>query len=224
MGQGATWLSWRQPGHVAASPGRSGIAFAAPVAGHGPSARSNWLVALVALLGLLLVTVFGLLAFRLARTFRCQARRSGCRHRTAPRRRDSVGRTPTQVAFTSALPGVVAARCSHPFADAGARRPRDAALPRASASDDIPVFPAGRFVVEESNTPSPARAHRLFVDTQPTARRSGLRAFGKATRRSTAGRRQAPSGWCWRAAGYHMFRTTVDAGEGTLIRLALGTR
>jgi hypothetical protein len=203
-------------------PGRAGVAARGAVAGHGRSARSGWLVALVALLGLLIVTVFGLLTFRLARTF--AAKRAAQGVAIAQRR---AGETPPvepqlklpsrQRSPESWLPAVPT-----PLPDAGARRAADAALPRASASDDIPVFPAGRFVVEESNAPQPQRVpNRLFVDTQPHGAQVWVEGVWKGNTpldllAGAGGKRLVLV-----AAGYHMFRTSVDASEGTLIRLAL---
>lgn len=209
-------------GHVAARPGRAGVAARGAVAGHGRSARSNWLVALVALLGLLLVTVFGLLAFRLARTF--AAKRAAQGVAIAQRR---AGETPSvepqlklpsrQRSPESWLPAVPT-----PLPDAGARRAADTALPRASANDDIPVFPAGRFVVEESNTPQPQRVpNRLFVDTQPHGAQVWVEGVWKGNTPLDLLVGAGAKRLVLAAAGYHMFRTTVDAGEGTLIRLAL---
>ncbi len=209
-------------GHVAKRPGRTGVAARGAAAGHGRSVRSGWLVALVALLGLLLVTVFGLLAFRLARTF--SAKRAAQGVAIAQRR---AGETPPvepqlkshshQRSPESWLPAVPT-----PLPDAGARRVADAALARASASDDIPVFPAGRFVVEESNTPQPQRVpNHLFVDTQPHGAQVWVEGVWKGNTpldvlAGAGGKRLVLV-----AAGYHMFRTSIDAREGTLIRLAL---
>jgi len=219
-GNDATVLA--SAGHVPTRPGRAGVASRGAVAGRGRSARSGWLVAVVALLGLLVVTVFGLLAFRLARTF--AAKRAAQGVAIAQRR---AGETPPvepqpqlpsrQRSPESWLPAVPT-----PLPDAGARRAADAALPRASASDDIPVFPAGRFVVEESNTPQPQRVpNHLFVDTQPHGAQVWVEGVWKGNTpldllAGAGGKRLVLV-----AAGYHMFRTSVDAREGTLIRLAL---
>jgi hypothetical protein len=203
-------------------PGRAGVASRGAVAGRARSARSGWLVALVAFLGFLVVTVFGLLAFRLARTF--AAKRAAQGVAIAQRR---AGETPPvepqlrlpsrQRSPESWLPAVPT-----PLPDAGARRAEDAAPARALASDDIPVFPAGRFVVEESNATQPQRVpNHLFVDTQPHGAQVWVEGVWKGNTpldvlAGAGGKRLVLV-----AAGYHMFRTSVDAREGTLIRLAL---
>ncbi|HJX62453.1 MAG TPA: PEGA domain-containing protein [Polyangia bacterium] len=219
-GNDATVLA--SAGHVATRPGRAGVASRGAVAGRARSARSSWLVALVAFLGLLVVTVFGLLAFRLARTV--AAKRAAQGVAIAQRR---AGETPPvepqlrlpsrQRSPESWLPAVPT-----PLPDAGARRAADAAPARALASDDIPVFPAGRFVVEESKAPQPQRVpNHLFVDTQPHGAQVWVEGVWKGNTpldvlAGVGGKRLVLV-----AAGYHMFRTSVDAREGTLIRLAL---
>jgi len=84
------------------------------------------------------------------------------------------------------------------------------------------VFPAGRFVVEESNTPQPQRVpNRLFVDTQPHGAQVWVEGVWKGNTPLDLLVGAGAKRLVLAAAGYHMFRTTVDAGEGTLIRLAL---
>jgi hypothetical protein len=106
--------------------------------------------------------------------------------------------------------------------DAGAKKVADAAPTRAPKNDDIPVFPAGRFVVEESDTPQPQRVpNHLFVDTQPHGAHVWVEGAWKGNTPldllAGAGAKRLELA----AAGYHIFRTIVDAGEGAMIRLAL---
>jgi hypothetical protein len=180
------------------------------------------LVASLALAGLLVVTVFGLLAFRLARTFAAKRAAQGVaiaqrRAGEMPAAQPQLKSSPRRRSPESWLPAVPT-----PLPDAGAKRAADAALPRASASDDIPVFPAGRFVVEESDKPQPQRVpNHLFVDTQPHGAHVWVDGVWKGNTpldvlAGAGGKRLVLV-----AAGYHMFRTSIDAREGTMIRLAL---
>jgi len=207
-------------GYLATRPPRGGVASAA--AGRSRSARSRWLVGLVALVGLLVVTVFSLLAFRLARTF--AARRAAAGVAIAQRR---AGEMPTLEPQPKAparhrspeswLPAIPT-----PLPDAGARPGADAAAPRAPENDDIPVFPAGRFVVEESDTPQPQRVpNHLFVDTQPHGAQVWVEGAWKGNTPLDLLVGAGAKRLVLVAAGFHMLRTTVDASEGVLIRLAL---
>ena len=208
------------PGHLATRPGRGGVASALP--GRDRSARSRWLVGLVVLVGLLLVTVFSLLAFRLARTFAAKRAAEGVA--IAQRRAGEMppGAAQLQAPSRRRSPESWLPAVPTPLPDAGVKKVADAALPRAPENDDIPVFPAGRFVVEESDTSQPQRVpNHLFVDTQPHGAQIWVEGVWKGNTPldllAGAGAKRV----VLVAAGYHMFRTSVDAGEGTLIRLAL---
>ena len=208
------------PGHVATRPGRGGVASALP--GRDRSAHSGWLIGLVALVALLLVTVFSLLAFRLTRTFAAKRAAEGVA--IAQRR---AGETPPGQAQPKApsrrrspeswLPAIPT-----PLPDAGTRRTADASLLRAPDNDDIPVFPAGRFVVDESDTPQPQRVPKhLFVDTQPHGAQVWVEGEWKGNTPLDLLAGTGAKRLVLVAAGYHMLRTTVDASEGAMIRLAL---
>ncbi|MGB8298589.1 MAG: PEGA domain-containing protein [Polyangia bacterium] len=207
-------------GRVATRPGRGGVAAALP--GRGRSVRSGWLVALAALVGLLVVAVFSLLAFRLARTF--AAKRAAAGVAIAQRRAGEMPPVAAQVQGPSRrrspeswLPAVPT-----PLPDAGTKRVADASLPRPPETDDIPVFPAGRFVVEESDTPQPQRVpNHLFVDTQPHGAQIWVEGAWKGNTPLDLLIGAGAKRLVLVAAGYHMLRTTVDASEGAVIRLAL---
>jgi hypothetical protein len=173
---------------------------------------------LVAVVSVLFVAGLGLLAFRLARTF--AAKRAAQGVAIAQRRSGEIPAVEPQLKLTSRrrspeawLPAVPT-----PLPDAGPAA--DAALLRASESDPIPVFPAGRFVVEASDTPSPVPNH-LFVDTQPHGAQVWVDGIWKGNTpldvlAGAGGKRLVLV-----AAGHHMFRTSFDAREGAMIRLAL---
>jgi eukaryotic-like serine/threonine-protein kinase len=205
--------------HLATRPARGDVASAA--ARRGRSARSRWLVGWVALVGLLVVTVFSLLAFRLARTF--AAKRAAAGVAIAQRRAGEMPPLEPQLKAHSRhrspeswLPAIPT-----PLPDAGARPGADAAAPRAPENDDIPVFPAGRFVVEESDTPEPQRVpNHLFVDTQPHGAQVWVEGAWKGNTPLDLLVGAGAKRLVLVAAGYHMLRTTVDASEGALIRLA----
>jgi len=208
--------------HLATRPGRAGVASRGAVAGRVRSARSVWLVASVALVGLAAVTVFGLLAFRLARTFAAKRaaqgvaiaqRRAGEMPAAQPQLKSSARRRSPE----SWLPAVPT-----PLLDASATRAADAAPLRTSESDPIPVFPAGRFVVEESDTPQPQRVpNHLFVDTQPHGAHVWVEGVWKGNTPLDVPAGAGGKRLVLVAAGYHIFRTSIDAREGAMIRLAL---
>ena len=179
------------------------------------------LVAVAALVGLCLVAVLGVLAFRLARTFAAKRaaqgvaiaqRRAGETPAVEPRQLPPRRRSPES--WLPAVPTV--------FPDAGSARPADAAPLRAPESDPIPVFPAGRFVVEESNTPPPTREpNHLFVDTQPHGASVWVDGVWKGNTPLDVLAGPGGKRLVLVAAGHHIFRTSIDAGEGAIIRLAL---
>jgi serine/threonine-protein kinase len=179
------------------------------------------LVAVAALVCLCLVAVLGLLAFRLARTFAAKRaaqgvaiaqRRAGETPSVEPRPLIPHRRSPES--WLPAMPTV--------FPDAGTARATDAARLPAPESDPIPVSPAGRFVVEESKTPPPKRVpNHLFVDTQPHGASVWVDGVWKGATpldllAGTGGKELVLV-----AAGYHIFRDTFDAREGTIVRRAL---
>lgn len=211
-------------GSVASQTREAGFVSRSAVAAvsKGRVARPGWLAMLVVTVCVLLVAGLGLLAFRLARTFTAKRaaqgvaiaqRRSGETPPVEPQRRLTSRRRSPE----SWLPAVPT-----PLPDAGTRRAADAALPRALESDSIPEFPAGRFVVEESDTPQPQRIpNHLFVDTQPHGAQVWVEGVWKGNTPldvaiGTGGKRLVLV-----AAGYHMFRTSFDAREGAMIRIAL---
>ncbi len=187
-----------------------------------PSARSGWLVLLVAVVGVVFVAGFGWFAFRLARTF--AAKRAAQGVAIAQRRSGETPPLEPQLKLTSRrrspeswLPAVPT-----PLPDAGTTRAADAASPRESESDPIPVFPAGSFVVEESDTPQPQRVpNHLFVDTQPHRAQVWVDGVWKGSTPLDLPVGAGAKRLVLVAAGYHMFRGSFDAREGVMIRLAL---
>jgi hypothetical protein len=179
-------------------------------------------VAAVVLVGLLLAATAGLLAFRLARTFAAKRaaqgvaiaqRRSGETPAVEPQQKLPARRRSPE----SWLPAVPT-----PLPDAGTARATDAASRRGPEGDPIPVSPAGRFVVEDSNTPSPERLpNHLFVDTQPHG--AGVWVEGVWKGHTPLNVLVGPGGkrLVLMADGYHIFRTSFEAGEGAIIRVAL---
>jgi hypothetical protein len=188
----------------------------------GRPARPGWLVALVTVVGVLLVAGFGWVAFRRAQTF--AAKRAARGVAIAQRRSGETPAVEPQVKLTSRrrspeswLPAVPT-----PLPDAGPARAADAALPRASESDPIPVFPAGRFVVEASYKPPPESApNHLFVDTQPQGAQVWVDGIWKGYTPLDVLAGAGGKGLVLVAAGHHMFRTSFDAREGAMIRVAL---
>jgi hypothetical protein len=86
----------------------------------------------------------------------------------------------------------------------------------------MPVFPAGSFVVEESDAPQPQRVpNHLFVDTQPHRAQVWVDGVWKGSTPLDVPVGAGAKRLVLVAAGYHMFRTSVDAREGVMIRLAL---
>ena len=101
-------------------------------------------------------------------------------------------------------------------------RAADAALLRGSESDPIPVLPAGRFVVEESNMPAPDRMpNHLFVDTQPHGAHVWVDGVWKGNTPLDVLTGPGGKRLVLLAAGYHLFRTSFEAREGAIIRVAL---
>ena len=217
-----TAVSASAPGKLPAPRPRPASRGAVAALRPGHRARPGWLVAAVALVGLLLAGTAGLLAFRLARDFAAKRAAQGvaiAQHRSgetpaveAQPKLPSRRRSPE-----SWLPAVPT-----PLPDAGTARGADAASLRGSESDPIPVSPAGRFVVEESNPPSPERVpNHLFVDTQPHGASVWVEGVWKG--HTPLDVLVGPGGkrLVLVAAGYHLFRTSFEAGEGSIIRVAL---
>ena len=190
--------------------------------GRGHLVRSGRLVAALALVGFLLVAVVGLLAFRLARTF--AAKRAAQGVAIAQRRSGETPAVEPQLSLPSRrrspeswMPAVPT-----PLPDAGMARAADAALLRGSESDPIPVLPAGRFVVEESNMPAPDRMpNHLFVDTQPHGAHVWVDGVWKGNTPLDVLTGPGGKRLVLLAAGYHLFRTSFEAREGAIIRVAL---
>ena len=195
-------------------------AVAGPRRSHG--ARPGWLVVAVAAVGLLAIAVFGLLAFRLARTF--AAKRAAQGVAIAHRRSGETPAVEPQLKLPSArrspeswLPAVPT-----PLPDAGTARAPDAAPLRGSDDDPIPVFPAGRFVVEQSDKPAPERVpNHLFVETQPHGASVWVEGVWKGNTPLDALVGPGGKRLVLVAAGYHVFRTSFEASEGTVISVAL---
>ncbi len=194
----------------------------AAVVSKGRPVRPGWLVVMMAVVGVFFVAGLGWFAFRLAQSFAAKRaargvaiaqRRSGETPAVEPQaRRTSRRRSPES--WLPAVPTLLP--------DAGPARAADAALLRVSESDPIPVFPAGRFVVEASYTPPPESApNHLFVDTQPHGAQVWVDGIWRGNTpldvlAGAGGKRLVLV-----AAGYHMFRTSFDAREGAMIRVAL---
>ena len=195
---------------------------AAAAVSKGRSVRSGWLVGLLAVVGVLFVAGFALLAFRLARTF--AAKRAAQGVAIAQRRSGETPAVEPQLRLTSRrrspeswLPAVAT-----PLPDAGPTRAADAALLRTPESDPIPVFPAGRFVVEASDTPPPENVpNHLFVDTKPHGAQVWVDGIWKGNTPLDVPTGAGGKRLVLVAAGYHMFRGSFDAREGAIIRLAL---
>ena len=212
-------------GAPVASPSRSGgVASRGAMAGPGGgrSGRPGWLVTLVALVGLLLVAVLSLLAFRLARIFAAKRAAQGVAiaHRRSgetPAVEPPLKLTSRRRSAESYLPAAPT-----PLPDAGTAKAADAASLQAPEGDPIPVFPAARFVLDESNA-APARRvpNHLFVDTQPHGASVWVDGVwrGKTPLDVLVG--SGGKGLALVAAGYHIFRDTFDAREGAIIRHAL---
>jgi len=174
------------------------------------SARSNWLVALVALLGPSSCDGVRLACSAGAGPFAAKrAAQVSPSHSAAPARLRR--RTQLKLPSRQRSPECGCPRCSPPLPDAGARRAR---TPPCRGHPRAMTYRCSGWGSSSRNRtpPSPSACPiACFVDTQPHGAQVWLREFGKATRRSTCWSAQAPSG-CAAAAGYHMFRTTVDAG------------
>jgi hypothetical protein len=176
----------------------------------------------MALVGLFLVAVFGLLAFRLARVFTANRAAQGVAiaHRRSgetPAVEPPLGLTSHRRSAESWLPAVPT-----PLPDAGTATAADAAPRQGPESDPIPMFPAARFVVEESNAAPPRRVpNHLFVDTQPHGASVWVDGVWKG--KTPLDVLVGPGGKALAllAAGYHIFRDSFDAREGAIIRRAL---
>jgi len=180
---------------------------------------SGRLVAVIALVGALLMAGLGLLAFRLARTF--AAKRAAQGVAIALRRSGetpSVEPTPQRRRSPeSALPGVPTV-----FPDAGAARAADVGRLRGPEGDPIPASPAGRFVVERVKAPPPQRVpNHLFVDTQPHGASVWVDGVWKGKTPLDVPAGAGTKDLVLVAAGYHFFRDSFDARDGTIVRRAL---
>ena len=165
--------------------------------------------------------MLGLLAFRLARTFAAKRPEQGvaiAQHRSGETpavdpQFKSIARGRSPEAWLPALPT--------PLPDAG---PAGAVVApaRASANPAVPVVPPGRFVIEDSDSPSPKRgANHLFVDTQPRGAQVWIDGTMKGNTPldlpvGAGGKRLVLI-----AAGYEIVQETFDAREGSIIRVAL---
>ncbi len=176
----------------------------------------------MALVGLLLVAVLSLLAFRLARIFAAKRAAQGVAiaHRRSgetPAVEPPLKLTSRRRSAESYLPAAPT-----PLPDAGTAKAADAASLQAPEGDPIPVFPAARFVLDESNA-APARRvpNHLFVDTQPHGASVWVDGVwrGKTPLDVLVG--SGGKGLALVAAGYHIFRDTFDAREGAILRHAL---
>jgi len=201
----------------------SGGAVAALASSRNP--RSGWRVAL-ALFGAILVAASGLLAFRLARAF--GAKRAAQGVAIAQRRSGEIPAVEPQLKMTSSrisadswLPAVPT-----PLPDASTARAADAASLRVPDRDPdpLPVYPAGRFVVDDSNTPRPKIVpNHLFVDTQPHGAHVWIDGVWKGNTPLDLLVGAGDKRLVLVAAGHRIFRDTVDAADGAIIRLALDT-
>ena len=185
-------------------------------------ARPGWLVALVALLGLFLLVVFGLLAFRLVRIFAAHRAAQGVA--IAQRRSGEMPapESPPKLTSRQRPPEAWAPAVPTALPDAGSAGTVDPALSQAREHDSVPLVPAARFVIEESNTPPPKRVpNHLFVDTQPHG--AGVWVDGVWKGKTPLDVLTGPGGkeLVLVAAGFHIFRDSFDAHEGAIIRRAL---
>ena len=182
-----------------------------------PKRRSGWRLGLIAGLVLPVVAATGVIASRWARhldkrTVASAQRQSGATPDITP---SSAQRRRPPEAYLPATPT--------PLAMPSKQRVSDASPPtRASESDPIPEFPAGRFVAEETGTPRVAvAANHLFVDSQPHGAHVWVEGEWKGQTPLDvlvgAGNKQL----VLVAAGYHMFRESFDAAAGTVLRRAL---
>jgi hypothetical protein len=181
-----------------------------------------WLVALVAVVAVLLIAVFGVLTFRLARTYAAKRAAQGiaiAQRRAGERppgevRINFISRQRTPESQAPAVP----TRLPEP---SQARAP-DAGSPRTLESDPIPVFPAGRFVMERSKTPLPklVRNH-LFVDSQPHGASVWIDGVWKGVTPLDLPVGAGGKGLLLVAAGYRVFRDSFDARDGAIVRRAL---
>jgi len=185
-------------------------------------ARSGWPVVLVALLGAGIIGVFGLLAFRLARTF--AAKRAAVGVAIAQRRSGETpeGALPAKLAEPLLSPESWLPAIPTPLPDAGRTRAADAASPRPLELDPLPVSPAGRFVMEESDATALKRVpNHLSVDTQPHGAHVWIDGVWKGNTPLDVVVGAGDRRLVLVAAGHRMIRETFDAREGSVIRLAL---
>jgi len=186
--------------------------------------RPGWLFALLALLGVLVVIVFSVLAFRLTRSFAAKRAAQGvaiAQHRSGEAPPVAL---PPKALARRRVPEAWLPATPTPPSDQGAAGPADAGSRRAADNDPIPVFPAGRFVIEDSARPARTRtANHLFVDTQPHDAQVWV--DGEWKGKTPIDVLVGPGGkqLVIVAAGHHILREAFDASEGTIIRRALAS-
>jgi hypothetical protein len=187
----------------------------------GRVGRRRWLLAVVAVLGVLILGAFLVLASRLAK--KASAKRAAQGVALAQRR---SGESPGQVAPAQARPRP--AESDLPAVPtplpppSRSRVPDDASSSRGSVGEPFPLFPAGRFVIEASDavrlTPVPGH---LFVDTQPHGAQVWVDGEWKGQTpldfAAGAGTKQLVVV----AVGHHLFRESFDAARGSIFRRAL---
>jgi hypothetical protein len=184
--------------------------------------RPSWLVALVTVVALLLIAVFGLLTFRLARTF--AAKRAAQGVAIAQRRAGETPAVEPQINLPARRrsPESQAPAVPTPLPEVGSVRAPDAGSPRSPDSDPIPVSPAGRFVMERSKTPPPKLVpNHLFVDSQPHGASVWIDGGWRGITPLDLPVGPGGKGLLLVAAGYRVFRDSFDARDGAIIRRAL---
>jgi eukaryotic-like serine/threonine-protein kinase len=184
--------------------------------------RARWPIALLAIFGLLLTATVGSLAFRMAKTASVKRAARGvaiAQHRSGetphqPQPPQVKPRTRPPEAYLPAIPTPLPTRTTAAVPDASPDR--------APGIEPIPVFPAGRFVIEQTDAGRPVRVPKhLFVDSQPHGAQVWVDGEWKGTTPldllvGTGGRHLVLV-----APGYHMYSETFDAAEGTILRPAL---
>lgn len=184
--------------------------------------RPKWLVALVAVVAVLLIAVFGVLTFRLARI--AAAKRAARGVALAQLRDGEMPTVASQLKSASGAhsPESRAPAVPAPLPEESPAEAVDAGPLRAIESDSIPVFPAGRFVIEESKAPPPKRVpDHLFVDSQPHGASVWIDRVWKGVTPLDLPVGAGGKGLVLVAAGYHIYRDSFDASEGAIIRRAL---